>query len=103
MWWNFVARTPQEIADARTDWEDRRRFGDVTGIRGRARCAEPPQVCESEPGQLIIAAAQNSSASPLYRAKADRLRPVGSAPPPLKKANVALGLLARSTRANSRA
>jgi quercetin 2,3-dioxygenase len=29
MWWNFVARTPEEIAHARTDWEERRRFGDV--------------------------------------------------------------------------
>jgi hypothetical protein len=35
MWWNFVARTPQEIADARTDWEERRRFGEVTGYSGR--------------------------------------------------------------------
>jgi len=34
MWWNFVARTPQEIADARTDWEERRRFGDVRGYSG---------------------------------------------------------------------
>jgi len=34
MWWNFVARTPQEIAEARTDWEARRRFGDVTGYPG---------------------------------------------------------------------
>lgn len=29
MWWNFVARTPEEIAQARTDWEEHRRFGDV--------------------------------------------------------------------------
>jgi redox-sensitive bicupin YhaK (pirin superfamily) len=34
MWWNFVARTPEEIAQARADWEDRRRFGDVTAYRG---------------------------------------------------------------------
>src|SRR5215475_15562526 len=34
MWWNFVARTPQEIADARTDWEERRQFGEVTGYSG---------------------------------------------------------------------
>ena len=34
MWWNFVARTPQEIADARTDWEEHRRFGDVTAYSG---------------------------------------------------------------------
>jgi redox-sensitive bicupin YhaK (pirin superfamily) len=40
MWWNFVARTPQEIADARTDWEERRRFGEVTGYSG-PRLAAP--------------------------------------------------------------
>jgi len=34
MWWNFVARTPEEIARARTDWEERRRFGDVAAYRG---------------------------------------------------------------------
>jgi quercetin 2,3-dioxygenase len=27
MWWNFVARTPEEIADARNDWEQGNRFG----------------------------------------------------------------------------
>jgi len=34
MWWNFVARTPDEIAKARTDWEQRRRFGEVTAYNG---------------------------------------------------------------------
>jgi len=34
MWWNFVARTPEEIAAAREDWEARRRFGDVAAYRG---------------------------------------------------------------------
>jgi redox-sensitive bicupin YhaK (pirin superfamily) len=34
MWWNFVARTPREIADARRDWEERRRFGEVSGYSG---------------------------------------------------------------------
>jgi redox-sensitive bicupin YhaK (pirin superfamily) len=34
MWWNFVARTPEEIAEARADWEQRRRFGEVTRYRG---------------------------------------------------------------------
>lgn len=34
MWWNFVARTPEEIAVARADWEAHRRFGDVTAYRG---------------------------------------------------------------------
>jgi hypothetical protein len=48
MWWNFVARTPQEIADARTDWEGRRWFGEVTGYSGPllaapslVKCADP--------------------------------------------------------------
>jgi quercetin 2,3-dioxygenase len=53
MWWNFVARTPQEVADARTDWEERRRFGDVTGYSGPRLVAPSLIVCESEPGQLI--------------------------------------------------
>lgn len=35
MWWNFVARTPEEIRDARDDWENRRRFGDVPAYRGQ--------------------------------------------------------------------
>lgn len=34
MWWNFVARTPEEIVQARADWENRRRFGDVNAYRG---------------------------------------------------------------------
>ena len=34
MWWNFVARTPDEIAAARADWEAHRRFGDVTAYQG---------------------------------------------------------------------
>jgi redox-sensitive bicupin YhaK (pirin superfamily) len=40
MWWNFVARTPEEIAQARTDWEERRRFGDVVAYDG-PRLAAP--------------------------------------------------------------
>ena len=31
MWWNFVARTPQEIAQARSDWEETDLFGKVQG------------------------------------------------------------------------
>ena len=31
MWWNFVARTPDEIRLAREGWQARRRFGDVQG------------------------------------------------------------------------
>jgi len=48
MWWNFVARTPGEIADARTDWEGRRRFGDVTGYSG-PRLAAPSLVTFASP------------------------------------------------------
>ncbi len=35
MWWNFVARTPEEIRDAREDWENGRRFGAVTAYKGQ--------------------------------------------------------------------
>jgi hypothetical protein len=34
MWWNFVARTQDEIAQARADWEGRRRFGEVAAYKG---------------------------------------------------------------------
>ncbi len=34
MWWNFVARTPEEIATARDDWATERRFGAVRQYRG---------------------------------------------------------------------
>jgi quercetin 2,3-dioxygenase len=35
MWWNFVARTPEEIRDARDDWESGRRFGAVKPYKGQ--------------------------------------------------------------------
>ena len=31
MWWNFVSRTPDEIARAKSDWEETDRFGKVRG------------------------------------------------------------------------
>ncbi|MCI0354323.1 MAG: pirin family protein [Acidobacteria bacterium] len=31
LWWNFVARTPQEMLKATEDWNARRYFGDVEG------------------------------------------------------------------------
>lgn len=40
MWWNFVARTPEEIRQAREDWEAHRRFGDVPAYKG-PRLAAP--------------------------------------------------------------
>jgi redox-sensitive bicupin YhaK (pirin superfamily) len=35
MWWNFVARTREEIRDARDDWESGRRFGTITAYKGQ--------------------------------------------------------------------
>jgi redox-sensitive bicupin YhaK (pirin superfamily) len=43
MWWNFVARTHEEIAAARTDWEAHQRFGDVPAYIG-PRLAAPALV-----------------------------------------------------------
>ncbi|MGW4897953.1 pirin family protein, partial [Kitasatospora sp. NPDC004240] len=34
MWWNFIGRTGEEIAQARTDWEQGSRFGEVHGYAG---------------------------------------------------------------------
>jgi redox-sensitive bicupin YhaK (pirin superfamily) len=41
MWWNFVARTPEEIAQARSDWQGHQRFGEVSAYRG-LRLDAPP-------------------------------------------------------------
>ena len=41
MWWNFVARTTEEIVAAREDWEAGRRFGAVAAYAG-PRLAAPP-------------------------------------------------------------
>ena len=48
MWWNFVARAPEEIVQARADWEDRRRFGDV-GSYGGSRLSAPSLVRFARP------------------------------------------------------
>ena len=40
MWWNFVGRTPEEISEARADWEQGRRFGAVASPL--SRLAAPP-------------------------------------------------------------
>jgi redox-sensitive bicupin YhaK (pirin superfamily) len=37
MWWNFVARTPEEIAHARADWEKRQRFDPAPRLSRIAR------------------------------------------------------------------
>jgi redox-sensitive bicupin YhaK (pirin superfamily) len=41
MWWNFVARTPEEIAQARSDWQSHQRFGEVKAYLG-PRLDAPP-------------------------------------------------------------
>ncbi len=43
MWWNFVARTPEEIAEARSDWQSHRRFGEVAAYHGPRLDAPPVQ------------------------------------------------------------
>ena len=48
MWWNFVARTTDEIAAAREDWEAGRRFGDVRAYDG-PRLGAPPFVARPVP------------------------------------------------------
>jgi redox-sensitive bicupin YhaK (pirin superfamily) len=48
MWWNFVARTTEEIVAAREDWEAGRRFGEVAAYRG-PRLAAPPFVARPVP------------------------------------------------------
>jgi len=40
MWWNFIGRTGEEIAQARADWTSGTRFGEVHGYDG-ARLAAP--------------------------------------------------------------
>ena len=50
MWWNFVARTPEEIVAARADWEERRRFGEVKAYRGsRLRSPDPVRFARPNP------------------------------------------------------
>ena len=41
MWWNFVGRTPDDIAAAARDWASGQRFGTVAGYHG-APLAAPP-------------------------------------------------------------
>jgi redox-sensitive bicupin YhaK (pirin superfamily) len=41
MWWNFVARRPEEMVAAREDWESGRRFGEVRAYGG-GRLPAPP-------------------------------------------------------------
>lgn len=51
MWWNFAARTPEEIAEARADWEAGRRFGEVLGYP-KPRLDAPPLARLARPNPL---------------------------------------------------
>jgi redox-sensitive bicupin YhaK (pirin superfamily) len=48
MWWNFVARSREEIIEARTDWMAGRRFGEVRAYAGE-RLVAPPFVARPVP------------------------------------------------------
>ncbi len=48
MWWNFVARTTEEIVAAREDWQRGRRFGVVSAYPG-PRIEAPPFVARPVP------------------------------------------------------
>ena len=48
MWWNFVARTTEEIMSAREDWQAGRRFGEVAAYSG-PRIEAPPFVARPVP------------------------------------------------------
>jgi quercetin 2,3-dioxygenase len=52
MWWNFVARTSEEIVAAREDWQAGRRFGEVRGYPG-ARLDAPPFVARPVPANPL--------------------------------------------------
>ena len=51
MWWNFVGRTEDEIAQARADWEAGNRFGNVTAYRG-PRLSAPSLVRFARPNPV---------------------------------------------------
>ena len=51
MWWNFVARTEEEIAQARADWEAGQRFGNVPAYKG-PRLSAPSLVRFARPNPV---------------------------------------------------
>ena len=51
MWWNFVARTQEEIAQARADWEEGQRFGKVVAYKG-PRLSAPSLVRFARPNPV---------------------------------------------------
>jgi len=53
MWWNFVARSTEEIVDARTQWEGGTTFGTVTGYVGEPLAAPPMPPGRLKPGGRV--------------------------------------------------
>jgi hypothetical protein len=51
MWWNFVARTPEDIRIARDDWEAHRRFGNALAYQG-PRLAAPELTRLAQPNPV---------------------------------------------------
>jgi redox-sensitive bicupin YhaK (pirin superfamily) len=51
MWWNFVVRTQDEIAQARADWEEGQRFGEVTAYEG-PRLSAPSLIRFARPNPI---------------------------------------------------
>lgn len=51
MWWNFGARTAEELTEARAAWEARRHFGEVRAYQGE-RLAAPPLVRVARPNPI---------------------------------------------------
>lgn len=43
LWWNFVARSAEEIIQATADWNDTARFGEVNGFEGDRLIAPSPE------------------------------------------------------------
>lgn len=61
MWWNFVARTGEEIARARGDWKTGDRFGEVRGYDGPPIPAPAMPATPLKPG---AAPAEEAGAAP---------------------------------------
>jgi redox-sensitive bicupin YhaK (pirin superfamily) len=53
MWWNFVARSNDEIVTARAEWADGAVFGDVTGYDGSRLPAPPLPPGRLRPGGAV--------------------------------------------------
>ncbi len=49
MWWNFIARSGEEIVQARDDWEQGSRFGEVHGYDGARLPAPAPPTTPLKP------------------------------------------------------